>query len=96
MDEREKAQIYDAFHGVLAQTDPDAQVLVEAGSRDLWHVTAVSETFANQTVTERNKKAHVALRKLGPALALRITLVMLLTPQEYDEIAEHRRLFADA
>lgn len=102
MDERQVVK--EAFEEVLRPDDPDAQVEVESGSADYWHVIAVSRSFEGQPMTQRNKVTHQTLRKLaatlggtrGATLALRITVVMLLTPEEYEEVLEGRRIFADA
>lgn len=84
-----------ALSPVLA-ADPAASVRVEYGVRDALHVIATSALFQGLAARERNEMVRDALRGLDPEILLRITVVMLLTPEEYQEMLEHRRLFADA
>lgn len=82
----DRDQVTKAFKDALASRDPEAQVDVEEGSADYLHVVVVSRSFENQSIAERNRVSREALRSLGPTLAVRVTVVMLLTPSEFQDI----------
>ena len=83
MDERDVVR--NAYLAALEPLDPDAEVKVEQGSADYWHVVAVSRAFESKGSAERDPISRQALRSLGPTLAIRVTVAMLLTPDEYQE-----------
>lgn len=82
----EQEQVWEAYAEVLSALDPGVTIDVEQGSADYLHVVATSDQFDNMSVIERNRLPRSALRQLGPTLAIRVTVVMLLTPSEYNDI----------
>lgn len=81
-----------AFREAYESQDPDARVEVHAGSADYLHVLVISRTFQGLSMADRNRPAREAMRALGPSLALRITVVMLLTPEEHEDLDKARSL----
>ena len=84
----DRDQVAQAFKHALASHGTDVQVHVEAGSADYFHVIVVSRGFEGQSMADRNRVSREALRGLGPTLAIRVTVVMLLTPEEYQDIRD--------
>lgn len=80
------------FCTAYAPLDENVQVDVQPGSADYLHVVVTSPAFEGLSMTKRNRPARAALRALGPSMALRVTVLMLLTPQKRKEIEEARSL----
>ena len=87
-------RVKQAYLEVLLPLDPNARVEVEAGASDYLHVIAVSSAFEGQKTTKRNQVNREAIRRLGMIFAMRITVVLLLTPQEHEQMQEEAVAFA--
>jgi len=68
------------------------EVIVTHGYRDALHVIVVSKLFEDETVGARNKRIWPHLRSLDPEILLRISVLMTLTPEEYDELLARREM----
>lgn len=80
------------FRAAYAPADENVQIDVQPGSADYLHVLVISRTFEGLSMADRNHPAREAMRALGPSLALRITVVMLLTPEEHEDLDKARSL----
>ncbi len=72
--------------------DGPVEVIVTYGFRDALHVIVVSQLFEGQTVGERNGRIWPHLRSLDPEILLRVSILMVLTPDEYDELLARREM----
>ena len=84
--------VRDAVRSALKKADGKPRIKIEHGFQDNLHVLVVSDAFGGLPAEERDGIVWPELRKLPMDVLLRVSLVMLLTLGEYDDLKQNERL----